>query len=505
MSSDVNATTGGQARVFVQVGGASPANQYQYVGQLSLGEAEQDLGASDKIEVPSSERPDTWEIIDRVPKSKSLGSRDFTQLMDRFLRDFWWDLRTRKCEFNIQVKRGRCSKPDSINDWEGKELYLDNRLSNLTLPGANSLKGDDNAEANLTGSLEFREIIPIRRLTADEKGDATILAEVLDALWQDPTTMPCDDCAEHGQGLYALAVANSGSPGLSGQLLRSTDGGTTWSSLDIVPLTGTSPNRLAAAGQYLVIAAQGKLGHIYSTFADIDAGTNNFTLVTSGYVASKGPRAIVSKNPALTFAVGAGGYIYLIANPVDAATVLSAGSQTTQDLNDVHFSGSTIVAVGNSNAVVYSDNNGDSWAAVTGPVVGGNLTGVWCLSDRIWFATIGSGTGAGQLWFTLNKGVTWVQKSLPGQTNITTLVDIRFSRDQQLGYIAAQHGAAAKVYTTTDGGCSWELSSSNAYRLRGVPTAERINVVIPCEGNQNLVAIAGRKTSAGDGVMSIAS
>lgn len=504
-NSDVNATTGGQSRVFIQVGGASPANQYQYIGHLNLGDSEQDLGASDKIEVPSSERADKWEIIDRVPKSQALGSHDFNQLIDRFMRDWWVDLKERNCLFNVQVKRGRCNRPDSINDWESKELYLYNRLTSITIPGANPLKGDDNSEAMASGSMEFQRFVPIRRLTLDEKGDSTILAEILDAFWQDPSTMPCDDCSEFGQGIYALALMNGGSPGLSGQIVRSVDGGTTWTSIDVAALGATSPNRFAAAGQYIVIAAQAKLGHIYTTFADVDAGTSNTTLVTSGYVASKGPRAIVSKNPALTIAVGAGGYIYLISNPVDAATVLSAGSQTTQALNDVHYSGSTFVAVGDSNAVVYSDNNGDSWAAVTGPSVGGNLTGVWCLSDRIWFVTVGSATGAGQLWYTLNKGVSWTQKLLPGQATITTLVDIRFSKDGQLGYISAQRGASAIVFTTTDGGNTWELAGSSAMRLRGVPTAERINCVVPCEGNVNLLVLAGRKTAAGDGIISIAS
>lgn len=504
-SNDINPARGGQSRVFVQVGGASPANPYVYVGQLNLGEAEQDLGASEPSYLPSAERPDRWDIVDRIPKTQGLGSRDFTQRADRYLRDFWWDLRERNCYFNIQVKRGKCARPDNINDWEGKELYVLNRMTGFTAPGANPLSGEDNAEANITGSLEFDRLIPIRRLTADEKGDSTILAEVLDMIWNDPTVLVCDDCQEFCQGLYCLTVTNSGSPGLSGQLVYSVNGGMSFATLDIVPLGGTSPNRLAAVGQYCVIAAQAKLGHIYASFADIDAGTNNFTLVTSGYVASKGPRALVSKNPALTFVAGAGGYIYLIDNPSSGVTVLTAGTQTTQPLNDIDYSGSTVVAVGDSNAVIYSDNNGDSWATVTGPSVGGNLSAVWCLTDRIWFVAVGSATGVGTLWYTLNKGVNWTQKLLPNQSSISTINDINFSDDGQLGYIAAQHGAAGKVYTTTDGGNTFELAGSNAFRLRGLYAAERFNVAVPCGGNANVLAVAGRKTANGDGVLSVAS
>lgn len=496
-TTDVKQIKTGESRAFVQVNGASPFNQYAYYGQLTLGEIQKDSGSSEASLLPSSERTNTWEIVDMIPGSPSLGSTDFTHRMDRFLRDPWIDLEGRNCLFNMQVKNGKCQRPDSIQDWESKWLLIDCRMTSLTTPMVNPLSGDDNAEGNLAGSIEFRRRLPIRRMTLSEYADTAVVAEVLDVFFNDPTNNACDDCGETGQGIYALTVTNSGSPGLSGQLVFSTNAGQSWTTIDIVPLGGTSPNRFAPVGAYVVIAAEGKTGHIYGALSDVDNGTSNFTLVTTSYVASKGPRAVYSKNPALTFLAAAGGYVYALDNPTSAPTVLHAGTLTVQNLNDIHGSGDTIVAVGASNAVIYSDNNGDTFASVTGPAVGVNLTGVWCLTDYLWAVT----TGTGLLYFTINKGRTWTQKLLPG--GLTTINDIRFGDDDQLGYIAGQTLTTAKMLTTTDGGNTWQLSSTSDNRLQGVPTADRLNAIAVLDANK--IALGGRKTIGGDGTLLIGS
>ena len=54
---DVNLAKSGQYRVFVQPDGSSPENPYLYVGCLSLGGLQEDLGTGEPIYCPSSEVP----------------------------------------------------------------------------------------------------------------------------------------------------------------------------------------------------------------------------------------------------------------------------------------------------------------------------------------------------------------------------------------------------------------------------------------------------------------
>jgi hypothetical protein len=51
-----------------------------------------------------------------------------------------------------------------------------------------------------------------------------------------------------------------------------------------------------------------------------------------------------------------------MANPATAVTVLTDGSVTVQNLNDIRGKGRTIVAVGASNAVILSENGGSTWS-----------------------------------------------------------------------------------------------------------------------------------------------
>lgn len=491
--SDTNILRGGQARIFVQADGVSPAFPYLYFGCMQLDGPSKDLGEPDPVYCPSTSQRDKWDIVDEVPKTEALGTTDFTQRMDRFLRDEWWEIKQKKCLFNVQIVVSNCARPDDFNNWEAKILLDRARLTNFTLPTFNPLTGDDNAALDLTGSLTFRDFSPIRPLRFGEVLDTTIVAEALDAIYYDVAT--CGECGVPSDGcqkLYILTGANSGSPGLSSQIVYSLDGGSTGAAIDIAALGGLSGNRLAAVGNYLVVVSEAAGGHAYSLFSDIDAGTTSWTLVTSGYVPGSGPRALWSKNPSNTLVAAADGYIYLISNPTQAATVITDGSLTTQDLNDIHGNGSTVVAVGDSNAVLVSTNGGKTFSLITGPEVGQNLSAVWVMNDNVWFVA----SGTGNLYYTSNGGDTWVETT--PDANITTINDIQFSGDV-VGAMSVQVGGSSRVYRTTDSGYSWWYTEP---AVTGLPTAERYNTVAVC-GN-NAILAAGRVSSGGDGVAAIA-
>lgn len=493
MAEDVQILRGGQTRIFVQVDGIGPAAPYVYAGCMQLDGPSKDLGEPDPVYCPSPSQRDKWDIVDEIPKTEALGTTDFTQRMDRSLQDFWWDIKERRCVFNLQIVTGKCERPDDFNAWEAKILLDHNRLTNFTLPTFNPLSGDDNAPLDLTGSLSFRDLSPIRPLKFGEVLDTTIVAEALDGFYYDVAT--CGDCGTPSDGcqkLYVLTRANTGSPGLSSQLVYSLNGGSTGASLDIPALGGLSGNRAAAVGNYLVVVSEAAQGHAYSLFSDVDAGNTVWSLVTSGYAAGAGPRALWSKSPSETFIAASDGYIYLMANPTAAVTTITDGSLTTQNLNDIHGHGRVILVGGDSNALLLSTNGGSSFSLLTGPEVGQNISAVWVLDDNTFFV----GTGNGNLYYTNDAGDTWTANT--PDNNITTINDIQFA-NEVVGYMSVQVGGSSRVYRTSDSGYSWWYQ---APALTSLPTAERYNFVYPC-GNNNVLA-GGRVSSGGDGMLAIA-
>lgn len=493
MTTDTSIVLASNTRVFVQSDGINPGASYDYMGCLMLDSPNQDLGTPDPVYCPSPTQRNAWDIIDDIPKTPSLGTSDFTQHASKTLSDIWMDFKRRGCRFNFQVVEGSCQRPDQFDQWDSKIIFLGGRLTNLSLSQINPLSGDDNTALDWTGSLSFRDWDVIRRIKFSERADSTVVAEVLDGLYYD--TAQCGECGTPSDGCnaaYVLTRANSGSPGLSSQIVYSTDKGRTWSSVDINTLAGLSGDRMAAMGSYIVVVSQANGAHHYSPISSINAGTPNWTKVSSGYVSTKGPRAIFAKSSFAAYVAAAGGYIYFLAGPTVSPTVLTDGSITTQDLNDIHGLGRTIVAVGGNNAVLVSDNEGDSFSLVTGPASGVNLTAVWVYSSQIWFV----GTGGGKLYYTLNAGTTWTQ--IGGLGTPTVINDLHFE-NEVVGYMAAEVGGAAVVFRTTDGGVSWQSTSP---AITSLPTAVRCNFVWSCGSNR--VLTGGRKSVGGDGLVAIA-
>lgn len=493
-----NITQGGQARVFVQTDGPSPANSYDYFGAMQVGDAEEPQGSSTPVYLPSSRQRNKWDIVDEVPSVPELGTLPFQQRMDRLLRSAWWDLKERACRFHLQAVLGKCSNPSDFTEWEAKIVYSFAKLTSFGHGTLNPNEGGDNAAINESGEFEFRRMIPIRPIRFSEKADAVILAEVLDGLYHD--VAQCGDCGPASDGCkkaYFLTLANGGSPGLSSQIIYTTDGFTTVSAIDIPTLGGLSGTRLAVIGSYLVVISQASASHHISALADIDAGLTDWTEVGTGYIPGKGPRAIHSASAMRSFVAAAGGYIYRLDDATTAVEIATDGSVTTQDLNDIHGSGDVIVAVGGSNSVLVSTNDGDSFALVTGPTPGVGLNAIWVTDANVWYV----GTADGRLFYTVNSGRAWMQSNLG--SGIVAITDIRFVEDQNaagiIGYLAAQTGSGSRVYRTTDNGHSWQYRAPAIDKL---PTAERINGVYPCGYNQ--VAAFGRVTSAGDGLLAVA-
>jgi len=492
MALDPDILTIGEVRIFIQKDGVGPNTDYEYMGRIQLDGTAAGQGEPAPIFLPSTQQRNAWDIVGIVPTNQELGSADFTQDMDRFLGDIWWDLKRTRCTFPIQALIGKCSRPDSFFEWDAKIIIDSARLTNLALPTFNPLTGDDNAHAQLTGSMSFIDMLPVKAIRFAEVAAATLVAEALDGVYNDDPS--CGDCGTPSDGCqiaYVLTGANTGSPGLSSQVLVTLDGGSTWTAVDIDTLGGLSGNRLAVVGDKVVVVSAADQSHHYITVTDLNTGTANWTEQGTGYVT--GPRAIYSKSAQETFVAAQGGYIYKMTNPTAAVTVLTDGSLTTQQQNDIHGRGRVVVSVGASNTVLFSANAGDTFSLVTGPAVGVNLTAIWVQTSQLWFV----GDGAGNLYYTLDQGANWTEVVVAA--DLTVINDIQFA-NSHVGYVSGQAGLVGRVYRTTDGGRTWDNAAPS---IASLPTNERVNFTVPCFENE--VLAGGRVSAGGDGMLAIAS
>lgn len=485
----------GQTRVFVQSNGSFPDSPIKYQGCLELAESEQDLGESTPVYCPSPTQANKWLITDTIVGAPGLPSVDGTQRMSRTLRDIWNGIASKGCFFNMQIKNFCEGRPDDPNAWDSKWLMFGGRMTSRTIPMANPMSGEDNDAANLQFSITYRALVDFLRLVFGLKAESLVVSEILDGFFYDAIscgacgTAPSDGC----QKQYWLAAASGGSPGLSSRIVYTTDGWGTSNQLNITPLGGTDARRIAPMGQYLIGVAVTAAGHFYELISEIDAGTTNFTLVTTDYTTA--PRAIYVKNPSEAFIAGAGGYIYYLTDPTGTPVTLTDGSLSVQDLNDISGSGDVIVAVGDSNAVFYSTNGGESFASVTGPNVGVNLNCIQVLSTGIWWV----GDAAGNWYWTRDRGATWNAKNLSAGN---TSVDRTQWVDENVGYVTTRTTTTGRVYSTHDAGASWQLASNSDRRLSNVPTSIRFLALATC--GYNIVGVGGAKTAGGDGVIGIA-
>ena len=486
----------GNARLFVMVGGAGPGRQPLYVEYGKPGALRWPISEPTDIEVPNPDAYDDFIVVDSVKGARQKPQLPWTNRLAMGQVSVFRQMREDECPADVQVHYGICENPRDFNGGYQLVHVLEGARTDYNTDELGALQSSERNPVNESGTFTGQVWYDIVPVTFAEQNAAGVTVELVDITICDTPACSgtCGAGSDGCQKVYALSLAIGASAGVqNANLVWSDDGGSTWNTSVIASLAiADLPNALACVGSDIAVVSADDEAHHWTPTSDVLSGTATWAQVTSGYVATKGPRAIFSLGPTLTWIAAEGGYVYFAADIRSGVEVQDAGNGTVEDLNAIHgVDANNVVAVGANNAVVRTTNGGVSWAAITGPAVGDALTAVVMKSPLEWLV----GTGAGQLFYTGDGGVSWAEIAFSG-SGAGVVNDIAFSRSG-VGWLAHQSDATkGRILRSIDGGASWVLPTG----INAIGQNDKINALATCR-NANRVFGAGLADNGTDGYL----
>lgn len=483
------------SRVFTIEDRAGPRNAPEYQGQARAMGPSWAFGGRTPIREPDPSRYNAFVIIDAIKAERELPTLSLENRYQYTVSELL-SLAKRGCPFDVQVHFGKCQDPRDFNGGWDKILVLEAAdISNWSTNELGALEQGQDVIVNETVDMNGFDLLEIKKLGFAAMAEAQVVQEVVDITICDAISCGVCGIASTGcQRWFSIQLAAGGSPGLPAEIVFSEDGGSTIEETNVTTLPANrNPSALLCVGTQLVVVSNGDCALHYALITDVITPPAAWTRNAAGLVCVAGaPNDIFSAGSAHTWVVGDGGHIYFYSDITAAAMVQTAGAATTQNLNAIHGSDDqNLVAVGNSNAVLRTQNGGETWTLITGPAVGINLNTIWMRSADSWFI----GAANGRLWYTRDAGVTWTEKAFPG-SGAGVVRDIVFATPT-VGYMA--HDTATplgRILRSINGGFDWYVLPEGTGSL---PDNDRINAVAACGEDVNIVYGAGLGANAIDG------
>lgn len=455
------------------------------------------LGDLSPLNIPSTSEPNKFVTVRVVRGAPDLGEFSLIERYKRNVRSALERMAQTTCSWGFFLPLNGCTRPDDIDSWDSVLLVYGAYQQSLEYGTLRQFDGNDPLE--ITAPFSFLASSRVFPVLAGEQADSVITSKVIDVMFAD--ALSCGNCVPYSSGeqaWYALTNQSTGSPGLPSRVIGTTDGGSTYNASTINSLGTGQANKFAAVGSYIVAVSQTDESHHICLKSSLFV-VNSWSEVSTGYVASSGPRCITSLSPQLTFMGAAAGYIYKCTDVTAGVSVSHDGSLTSQPCNSIHGDGQVILSGHDSNVLLLSTNQGATWRALTGPVVGQNVNAVWVINATTFWVAMANG----KLYYTADGGSNWTQRLLPDQSNITSITDIKFSPDMPLiGALTVQKGAtAAAIYRTLTGGRRWSYQTPY---ITNLSTAPATLGAVALAGVDKIIA-GGEQTAASDGILIVAS
>lgn len=480
------------SRVFIIEGQAQPDHEPEYQSCLKAGALSQGFGDVTDIKCPS---PDEYNHFETVGRIQSAIERASTSLTGRYAADLASELLRigkMRCAVDVQVHFGACTDPRVFNTFTKDVILEDVFLTNWATEELGALSGDESAPVNESTDLSIGNVDEVLHLSLQERADLLVENEAVDVVICDRIT--CGECDEYSEGcekIYVLVGGILGSPGTAPDIVYSLDGGATWAIDEINSLhPNEAANALACVGDYLVVVSNDSNSLHWKLRADVDAGVaGGWTEVATGFVVNHEPNDIWSVGVG-AFIAADGGYVYWTADPTSGVSVLDAGIAETDNLLAVHaLDDEFAVAVGANDSIIWTNNrvNWSTTDTVTGS--GDGLNAVWIKNKTEWWVV----TDAGEVYYTLDGGVTWVEKAIPG--NVDILHDLAFASDS-VAYTCGGYLNDARSWRSYDGGFSWNAMPEGVGNLPA--DAVDLNALAACTNDVNFLVMVGEGSAVAD-------
>lgn len=487
------AYTNAYSRVWFQNGGAGPSKARTYHGNWKAGAVSWDRGDITTIREPD---PNQYGKFIAVGKFRGEPGDPELPITARYSLQRSDLLRAAKgdCEHALHVHMGQCANPqDFARGWE-KVLILEGAtITSYGTGDLGALGPDENAAINEDVPFQGTDFYEVTRMTFAEQAATQVVGEMRSIYVCD--SQQCGQCGVESDGCQiVLAVQAGNGTDRRPTVFFTRDGGSTWgtSAIEAAAFTA-SADEIICVGPYTFVLSSDTDTIYYADTAALVSGTATWAEITAGIVATHGPVAASSSGVNDVWLAGLDGYIYHADDLLSGVDVSSAGSATTDDLVDIHaFDMNNIVAVGANNAVVRTNNGGQSWSLIAGPAAGVALNSVWVQGESEWLV----GTADGRLFYTVDAGVTWTQKRFSGD-GAGAVRDIVFSRPS-VGYMAHNTAApAGRILRTIDGGYSWYVMPESA---GNIPVNDYVSSLAVCD-DPNVVFGAGLGGNGTDGFL----
>ena len=492
--------TTGSGRVWVTKFRAGPTHEPKYLGYGQMaGGADWGQGDVTKIESPSDTTYNEWNEIQSFQSSPDRATLTLT-IYETIDRSDLMELVRLRCPFDAEVHQGTCGDPRDFNGgWEKVKVFEDSRVTNYTTSDLGASEGEGQDKVTEETPISSRGIYDILRVTyrevaKNEVGEEVIAVDVCDLV-------TCGDCEGAGsdgcQKVFAVTNAGATSPGVKPQVIITTDQYGVSAIIERWVTTfaiGENASDAACVGAYFVVLGSTSPGSIhYASTQDMIDEVETWTKVATGFIALKTPNSIWNYSPMTSYIAANGGYVYLMKNPADGVTVLDAGSNTTQNLNEIAgWDSQSVAAVGQAGSFVYT-TDGFTFALGTAPTGPTNLNAVaYRRKSEIWV-----GGDDGILYYTTDFGDHWGSKAIPGGgIQIDKIVWL----SDKVGLVAVRTAAPlAKILRTIDGGYSWYVTPESS--SHNLPAFDYANDIAYCQKEVNKAFIGGLADNGGDGIL----
>lgn len=440
-------------RVWATEGGVHPSRAPEF---LSLGKFSDDpsitIGEETRVSAPDPNNFGRDIPIGSMPGEKeratlAIGMRSTAQkstLMG------WY---RRKCRVDIYALIGKCGNPQDFTEGGEKWVYFpDGMVSGHAYENFGAYGLDENNPTNESVPMTSEDYYEFLYMRQDQIGSSVTTRRIytIDVYPGDV----CENCPDQCSKVLMTMAGTGATPGTLPSLLYSDDAGESFSSQEIDSLFSTEgvADAIVMGSYFIFVSHEANEMHWTSITELFEGATNTWNQVPTGFVAGKAPNAITGADIRHIWIAGDGGYVYFSDSFKVEVEVQEAGVATTQNLNAIHACDTqNVLAVGNSNAVIYTSNGGSIWESVTGPAVGVNLGACWMWDEKTWMVGEGAG-GTGKLWLTVNSGISWSQIGLPA--TYTRIYKIVFITEAE-GYLLAADGSQTYVLRTITGGNEW--------------------------------------------------